>query len=77
VRDPDNAATELVEEGVNGFIAASASPEDLADAIVRVHDAGQELRESTGQWFVRNAKRLSIAHSLDTVAAAYDSRARS
>src|SRR5204862_6933309 len=27
VRDPDNAATELVDEGVNGVIAASARPE--------------------------------------------------
>ena len=26
----DNAAVELIEEGVNGFVAASDSPEDLA-----------------------------------------------
>ena len=36
VRGPDNAATELVEEGVNGFVAPSASPEDLARAIAAV-----------------------------------------
>ena len=41
----DNAATELVEEGVNGFVAPSASPEDLAAAIVRVHEGGDALRE--------------------------------
>jgi hypothetical protein len=35
---PDNAATELIEEGVNGGVVASADPEDLADAMVRVHE---------------------------------------
>ncbi len=40
VAGPDNAAVELVDDGVNGFVAASASPEDLAAAIVRVSDGG-------------------------------------
>jgi len=73
VAGPDNAAAELIEEGVNGFVAASASPEDLADAIVRVHEAGGELRTSTAEWFARNAQRLSIDASLDRVAASYAS----
>jgi glycosyltransferase involved in cell wall biosynthesis len=77
VADPDNAATELVEEGVNGFVAASASPEDLADAILRVHDAGPALRESTAAWFAQNAERLSLAHSLDVVSEAYGPSVRS
>src|SRR5215207_4657801 len=75
VRGEDNAATELVEEGVNGFVADSASPETLADAIVRVHAAGAELRASTAAWFARNAARLSIDRSLDTVAASYGAAA--
>jgi glycosyltransferase involved in cell wall biosynthesis len=77
VEDPDNAATELVEEGVNGFIAPSASPEDLAEAILRVHEAGPALRASTADWFARNAERLSLAHSIDIVAAAYEASVRS
>jgi len=77
VAGPDNAATELVEDGVNGFVAASASAEDLADAIVRVHEAGRGLRESTTQWFGRNAERLSLSHTVDAVAAAYAASARS
>jgi glycosyltransferase involved in cell wall biosynthesis len=77
VRDPDNAATELVEEGVNGFIAPSASPEDLADAILRVHEAGPALRQSTADWFARNSERLSLAHSIDLVADAYRGSIRS
>ena len=71
VRGEDNAATELVEEGVNGFVADSASPEDLAAAIVRVHEAGGELRRSTAAWFERNARRLSLDSSLDVVARSY------
>jgi glycosyltransferase involved in cell wall biosynthesis len=77
VRDPDNAATELVEDGVNGFVAESASADDLAAAILRVHEAGPALRDSTAAWFADNAERLSIGHSLDVVAAAYGPSASS
>jgi glycosyltransferase involved in cell wall biosynthesis len=70
----DNAAVELVDEGENGVVAASASPEDLAAAIVRVHEQGESLRVSTRDWFARNARRLSLAASLETVAASYRDR---
>lgn len=71
VDGPDNAATELVDEGVNGTIAASASARELAAAIVRVHDAGPALRASAAQWFRRNADRLSLEHSVERVLEAY------
>lgn len=79
VSGPDNAASELVDDGENGFVAASSSAEDLAAAIVRVHRAGFAFRESTAAWFARNAERLSLEHSLETVCAAYatDPHARS
>ena len=67
VEGPDNAATALVEEGVNGTIASSAAPDVLAAAIVRVHRAGPELRRSTLDWFRRNQERLSLERSLETV----------
>jgi glycosyltransferase involved in cell wall biosynthesis len=73
VSDPDNAATELVDDGENGVLARSASPDDLAAAIVRVHRAGPEMRASTADWFERNARRLSLEESLGTVVAAYES----
>jgi glycosyltransferase involved in cell wall biosynthesis len=73
VADPDNAATELIEEGVNGFVAPSVSPRDLAAAILRVRDAGPELRASTAAWYAANARRLSLAESLERVAEAYRS----
>jgi glycosyltransferase involved in cell wall biosynthesis len=72
VAGEDNAATELVDDGQNGFVAASPSPEDLAAAILRVRAAGPALREATAEWFERNAQRLSLEHSLETVLAAYE-----
>ena len=74
VRGDDNAATELIEEGVNGFIAPSASPEDLAAAIQRALAGGVELRRSTAAWFDANAWRLSLGTSLEKVALAYRGR---
>jgi glycosyltransferase involved in cell wall biosynthesis len=69
----DNAAAELVTEGVNGSLAESAEAGDLAAAILRVHAAGHALRESTAAWFARNAERLSLERSLETVLTAYRS----
>lgn len=71
VAGADNAATELIVEGVNGVVAPSASAAALASAILRVHDAGMPLRESTAAWFAANAERLSLSGSLDAVTAAY------
>jgi glycosyltransferase involved in cell wall biosynthesis len=71
VSDPDNAATELIVEGENGVVAPSASPADLAEAILRVHAAGFGLRRRTAAHFAANAARLSLESSLETVARAY------
>ncbi len=71
VAGEDNAAVELVQEGVNGFVAASAEPEVVAEAVVRVHEAGRALRESTARWFAENAQRLSLESSLRTVLGSY------
>jgi glycosyltransferase involved in cell wall biosynthesis len=73
VESPDNAALELVEDGVNGVVARSAEPEELSAAFVRVHEAGHALRVSTADWFGRNARRLSLETSFDTVMSAYGS----
>ena len=71
VAGPDNAAVELVQEGVNGFVAATEDPQEIASAIVRVHEAGIELRERTARWFAENSQRLSLEHSLQRVLASY------
>jgi glycosyltransferase involved in cell wall biosynthesis len=71
VEGPDNAATELVEDGENGVIAKSAEPDELANAILRVHDAGPSLRDSTRAWFRRNRARLSLENSIETLLGVY------
>ena len=71
VAGADNAALELVEDGVNGVIAPSTNAADLAAAILRVHQAGHALRVSTADWFGRNARRLSLESSFETVMRAY------
>jgi len=74
VQSPDNAATELVEDGVNGVVAASVA--DIADAIVRIHRAGPQLRQSTLEWFRRKEGRLSLERSLEIVTREYQASAR-
>ncbi|WP_454049428.1 glycosyltransferase [Cellulomonas sp. Marseille-Q8402] len=51
VRAEDNASVELVEDGVNGYVAASTSPEVLGAAIVRAVRAGEPLRRSARAWY--------------------------
>jgi glycosyltransferase involved in cell wall biosynthesis len=70
VAGPENAATELVHDGVNGAIARSQTPEDLADALVRVVDS-PALRASTARWFAENADTLMLDRALDEVLLSY------
>jgi glycosyltransferase involved in cell wall biosynthesis len=67
----DNAAVELIEEGVNGTVARSADAAELATAIVRVDRAGESLRRSTAAWYRRNAAQLSLTHSVEQVLQSY------
>jgi glycosyltransferase involved in cell wall biosynthesis len=67
----DNAATELVEDGVNGVVARDESAEGVAAAIGRVSEMGMALRQSTAEWYSRNAHELSIESSLQAVLESY------
>ena len=71
VAGEDNAASELIEEGVNGFVVESSDPAAIAAAIVRVRELDFALRESTANWFDAHARELSLAESLRTVVASY------
>lgn len=73
--EPDNAASELVEDGVNGRIARAAEPAALAEAVVDVIERGAELRESTAAWFGRNAEALSLSRSARMLARGYSDAA--
>ncbi len=67
----DNAAVELIEEGVNGFVARSASSADLAQAILAVANGGPALRGSTAEWFSAHSGELSLGRSLARVQDSY------
>jgi glycosyltransferase involved in cell wall biosynthesis len=71
VAGEDNASVELLDDAVNGIVATADDPQTIADAIVRVHEAGVALRQSTADWFVQNAERLSLESSLRRVLASY------
>jgi glycosyltransferase involved in cell wall biosynthesis len=71
VAGPDNAAVELIEEGVNGFVCESSDPRAIAAAIVRVHEAGPRLRESTARWYALHRHELSLESSLRRALASY------
>ena len=69
--EEDNAAVELIDEGVNGFVVPHADPQAIADAIVRVYEAGMQMRERTARWYEQNARVLSLESSLEVVIASY------
>ncbi|WP_160141086.1 MULTISPECIES: glycosyltransferase family 4 protein [Cryobacterium] len=73
VAGPDNAAAELVVDGVNGYVAASVAPVELGAAIVRAVEAGEPLRRSTLDWFQRERVSHGLGASVDEILARYRS----
>ena len=69
-RDPESAAVELVENGVNGLVI-DPSPEALAAAIVRIHADRKAMHRSTREWFAANRERLTIDGSVAIVERLY------
>lgn len=70
-RADDNAAVELVDEGINGFIADDVTPAELGQALLDACDGGDALRQSTCDWFAANAERLSLGRSLEILGDVY------
>ncbi|WP_377323329.1 glycosyltransferase family 4 protein [Pimelobacter simplex] len=67
VDGPDNAAVELVDDGVNGVVAASADPVALGEAIVRAVEGGAALRASAYERYRELARTGSIAATVDGI----------
>jgi glycosyltransferase involved in cell wall biosynthesis len=68
IAGPDNSAVELVDDGDNGFVAADATPEALAGAMLAAVHGGTALRKRTRAWWAANRDRLSIGASIDAIA---------
>ncbi|MEN2739383.1 glycosyltransferase family 4 protein [Microbacterium sp. X-17] len=75
VAGEDNAAADLVEDGVNGFLSPSVSPAELGGAVVRALDGGDELRASTRRWFAEASATRNLRASVDELLRRYE-RAR-
>lgn len=71
VAAPDNAAAEFIQPGENGFIAESASPEQLGAAIVSAVEGGDALRATSWKWYDDHAVELSIDGSVEKIIAVY------
>jgi len=72
VDGPENAAVELVVDGVNGVVAPEASADAIGSAISSVVGRGAALRSSTAAWFEEHAASLRIERSVDLVVRTYD-----
>jgi glycosyltransferase involved in cell wall biosynthesis len=67
VAHADNAAVDLVDEGINGFIVEPGSAAALAAGIVEAVRGGPALRRSTAEWFARARVERGLASSLDQI----------
>jgi glycosyltransferase involved in cell wall biosynthesis len=64
---PDNAATELIDEGVNGFLATSTASRDLGRGIAACLDGGIPLRVSTHEWHAQVRQTRSIQRTAERI----------
>ncbi|MDR2974167.1 MAG: glycosyltransferase family 4 protein [Propionibacteriaceae bacterium] len=63
IQDDYNAAVELVEPGVNGFIAPDPSSQSLAQSICAVIGGGEGLRRSTRAWYDDAVKTRTVSRT--------------
>jgi glycosyltransferase involved in cell wall biosynthesis len=71
LRHPDSAASELIVEGVNGFLCDSTNAAEVAATILRVHEAGPALRRRTLGWFQTHADALTAGGTIARLGALY------
>jgi glycosyltransferase involved in cell wall biosynthesis len=62
---------DYIENRRNGLIADGEDPLSVGAAILAVHEAGREMRESTAAWFGENAYRLSAAYAYERICDSY------
>lgn len=76
VAGDDNAAADLIEAGVNGFVADDAGAESLGSAILDAVGGGAALRATTAEWFATARRSQNLGSSVDEIVKRYSSSAR-
>ncbi|SDH47715.1 Glycosyltransferase involved in cell wall bisynthesis [Microbacterium pygmaeum] len=76
VSDENNASTELIAEGVNGFVAASTAPGALGAAIMSVLQGGEELRHRTREWYEEAVRTRTIEKTVQGILPMLDGATR-
>lgn len=71
LRHPDSAASEVIVNGINGFLCESADPGEIAAATRQVYEAGQALRQRTLEWFLANAEELTAGETVTRLQGLY------
>lgn len=67
VDHPANASVELIDNGVNGFVAPTDDDVALGEAIAQAVEGGPGLRSSTRAWYEDAVKTKSIAKTVDAI----------
>lgn len=70
VADEGNAATELIDDGVNGVVSPSTRPADLARAIRNVVDGGDDLRRTARAWYDTAVGTRTIRRTVEGILSA-------
>ena len=71
VAGEDNAATDLILPGVNGYIAETADGVAISACVVAVYKGGETLRSSTADWFAEARESSGLAASVDAMLERY------
>lgn len=70
VADEGNAATELIDAGVNGVVSPTTRPDDLARAIRAVIDGGDDLRRTSRAWYDTAVRTRTIRRTVENILSA-------
>jgi len=70
VADEGNAATELIDAGVNGVVSPTTRPTDLARAFRDIADGGETLRRSARAWYDAALTTRTIRRTVEGITAA-------
>ena len=67
VEGEDNAAVELIQNGVNGFVSPSHDPGDLSQAVYSVLNSQSNIRDLAREWFDTGCSNNNLDRSVQEI----------